>query len=100
MAVSQPSIRSEGWRVPPATQPSPPNSVGLRWSTWRRFDPSSSPSGDCLPEVYIREARKRVMVDNAFTRLDEHRKKSVSLTGQKRAGETNRGIKYGKSKQK
>jgi hypothetical protein len=28
----------------PATQPSPTNSVGLRWSTWRRFDPSSSPS--------------------------------------------------------
>lgn len=51
-------------------------------------------------EVYIREARKRVMVDNAFTRLDEHRKqKSVSLAGQKREGETNRGIKYGKSKQ-
>jgi len=28
----------------PATLPSPPNSAGLRWSTWRRFDPSSSPS--------------------------------------------------------
>ena len=51
-------------------------------------------------EVYIREARKRVMVDNAFTRLDEHRKqKSVSLTGQGREGETNRGINYRKSKQ-
>jgi hypothetical protein len=30
--------------APPATSPSPPNSVGLRWSTRRRFDPSSSPS--------------------------------------------------------
>jgi site-specific recombinase XerD len=33
-------------------------------------------------EIYIREARARVMVDNAFARLDEHRKhKSVSLSG-------------------
>ncbi len=44
MAVSRPSIRREGAGSAPATQPSPPNSVGLRWSTWRRFDPSSSPS--------------------------------------------------------
>jgi integrase len=40
-------------------------------------------------EIYIREARKRVMVDNAFTRLDEHRKRqSVSSSGPKLANET------------
>jgi hypothetical protein len=50
MAVSRPSIRREGAGSAPATQPSPPNSVGLRWSTWRRFDPSSSPSAS-LPKV-------------------------------------------------
>ncbi|WP_407062481.1 tyrosine-type recombinase/integrase [Bradyrhizobium sp. 44] len=41
-------------------------------------------------EIYIRGARKRIMIDNAFTRLDEHRKqKSVSLRGRKPAGGTN-----------
>ncbi|MFK4718907.1 site-specific recombinase XerD [Bradyrhizobium niftali] len=41
-------------------------------------------------EIYIREANKRVMVDNAFARLDEHRRKSVSLRGPKPDGETKR----------
>ncbi|MCP2207750.1 tyrosine-type recombinase/integrase [Bradyrhizobium diazoefficiens] len=41
-------------------------------------------------EIYIREANKRVMVDNAFARLDEHRRKSVSLRGPKPGGETKR----------
>ncbi|MHC2247855.1 tyrosine-type recombinase/integrase [Bradyrhizobium elkanii] len=42
-------------------------------------------------EIYIREANKRVMVDNAFARLDEHRKrKSVSLKGPKPGDETKR----------
>jgi hypothetical protein len=36
----------------PATLPSPSNSVGLRWSTWRRFDPSSSPSASLAEAVY------------------------------------------------
>jgi len=39
-------------------------------------------------EVYIREARKRVMVDNAFARLDERgKRKSVSLQGKKPGAE-------------
>jgi hypothetical protein len=43
-------------------------------------------------EIYIREARKRVMVDNAFTRLDEYRKRqSVSSSGPKSVGEAIRG---------
>lgn len=52
-------------------------------------------------EVYIREGRKRVMVDNAFTRLDEYRKqKNVSLTGHEWANETGRKNSHGKSKEK
>jgi site-specific recombinase XerD len=52
-------------------------------------------------EIYIREAQKRVMVDNAFARLDEHRKrKSVSVTGPKPLGETKRGKNLGKPKRK
>jgi hypothetical protein len=42
-------------------------------------------------EIYIRDANKRVMVDNAFARLDEHRKlQSVSLQGSELGSETNR----------
>lgn len=52
-------------------------------------------------EIYIREARRRVMVDNAFARLEEYQKrKSVSLAGRKSTGETNRRNDLGKSKQK
>ncbi|MDE5454022.1 tyrosine-type recombinase/integrase [Bradyrhizobium sp. CSA112] len=52
-------------------------------------------------EVYIREARKRVMVDNAFARLDEHRnRKSVSLGGLKSNDETKRRNTREKSKRK
>jgi site-specific recombinase XerD len=50
-------------------------------------------------EIYIREAQKRVMVDNAFARRDEHRtRKSVSLPGTKPDNETNRRKKIEKSK--
>jgi site-specific recombinase XerD len=48
-------------------------------------------------EIYIRQARKRVMVDNAFARLDEHRRKSVSLKGRKSGDETKRRNSDGKS---
>jgi site-specific recombinase XerD len=42
-------------------------------------------------EIYIRDANKRVMVDNAFARLDERRKlQSVSLQGPELGSETNR----------
>jgi site-specific recombinase XerD len=42
-------------------------------------------------EIYIRDANKRVMVDNAFARLDEHKKlKSVSPKRPKTGSETNR----------
>ncbi|WP_314963388.1 hypothetical protein [Bradyrhizobium cosmicum] len=42
-------------------------------------------------EIYIREANKRARVDNAFARLDEHRKrKTVSLKGSKPESETKR----------
>jgi integrase len=42
-------------------------------------------------EIYIRAARNRVMVDNAFTRLDEYRnRKSVSVLGSTKGDETNR----------
>lgn len=52
-------------------------------------------------EIYIREARKRVMVDNAFARLDEHRnRKSVSLSGPKAGSETKRRKTVEKSKPK
>ena len=52
-------------------------------------------------EIYIREARKRVMIDNAFARLDEHRtRKSVSLQGPEKDNETNRRKKVEKSKRK
>ena len=50
-------------------------------------------------EIYIREARKRVMVDNAFARLNEHRtRKSVSLPGTVNGNETNRKNTRDKSK--
>lgn len=52
-------------------------------------------------EIYIREARKRVMIDNAFARLDEHRnRKSVSLSRPKKGTETNRRKKIEKSRVK
>jgi integrase len=41
-------------------------------------------------EIYIRAARSRVMAENAFTRLDEHRaRKSVSSEKAERVAETN-----------
>jgi integrase len=50
-------------------------------------------------EIYIREARKRTMVANAFTRLEEYRnRKSVSVLGPKTSNETNRKNKRDKSK--
>jgi integrase len=50
-------------------------------------------------EIYIREARKRTMVANAFTRLEEYRnRKSVSVPGPKISNETNRKNKRDKSK--
>jgi len=61
--------------------------------------PSTTPLMPSLPSVatpagaaiYIREAQKRIMVDNAFARLDEHRaRKSVSLPGTKTDNETKR----------
>ncbi|MGY3443715.1 tyrosine-type recombinase/integrase [Bradyrhizobium sp. USDA 4473] len=52
-------------------------------------------------EIYIREARKRIMVDNAFARLDEHRnRKSVSLSGPAPNSETNRRKKLDDSERK
>jgi hypothetical protein len=43
-------------------------------------------------EIYIREAQKRVIPDNAFTRLDEYRaRKSVSVLGAKTGAKTKRG---------
>ncbi|MFT4115609.1 tyrosine-type recombinase/integrase [Bradyrhizobium sp.] len=45
-------------------------------------------------EIYIREAQKRVMAENAFARLDEYRaRKSVSVLKADKAHETNRGKK-------
>ena len=42
-------------------------------------------------EIYIREAQARVMVDNAFARLDQHRKrKSVSMPRTNQPTETKR----------
>jgi site-specific recombinase XerD len=42
-------------------------------------------------EIYIREAQKRKMVANAFTRLEEYRdRKSVSVSKAKKQNETNR----------
>jgi integrase len=52
-------------------------------------------------EIYIREAQKRTMVANAFTRLDEYRnRESVSLSGAKKQNETNRKKTRAKSKRK
>jgi site-specific recombinase XerD len=52
-------------------------------------------------EIYIREAQKRKMVANAFTRLDEYRqRKSVSVPGTKKPNETNRKKYREKSKPK
>lgn len=52
-------------------------------------------------EIYIREAQKRTMVDNAFARLDEHRaRKSVSLLGTKKGDETKTRKMVEKSKRK
>lgn len=43
-------------------------------------------------EIYIREAQKRVMAENAYTRLNEYRaRKSVSVLKAKTSHETNRG---------
>jgi site-specific recombinase XerD len=43
-------------------------------------------------EIYIREAQKRVMAENAYTRLDEYRaRKSVSVLKAETGDETNRG---------
>jgi integrase len=52
-------------------------------------------------EVYIREANKRTMVENVFTRLDEYRnRKSVSVSGAKGRTETKAGNNDGKSRGK
>jgi integrase len=52
-------------------------------------------------EIYIREAQKRKMVANAFTRLDEYRhRKSVSVPRTKKPNETNRKKYRAKSKPK
>ena len=52
-------------------------------------------------EVYIREANKRTMVENTFTRLDEYRnRKSVSVSGPNSKTETKTGNNDGKSKGK
>jgi integrase len=52
-------------------------------------------------EVYIREANKRTMVENVFTRLDDHRnRKSVSVSGTNSRTETKAGNNDGKSKGK
>jgi len=50
-------------------------------------------------EIYIREARKRTMVANAFTRLKDYRnRKSVSLSGTRTTNETKRKNNRDKSK--
>lgn len=52
-------------------------------------------------EIYIREAQKRKMVANAFTRLDEYRnRESVSVSRTKPATETKPAKSRAKSKQK
>jgi integrase len=52
-------------------------------------------------EIYIREANKRTMVENTFTRLDEYRnRKSVSVLGPNSTDETISGNNDGKSKGK
>jgi site-specific recombinase XerD len=52
-------------------------------------------------EIYIREARKRTMVENAFARLEEYRnRKSVSVPGPKKQDETNRKKSRAKSEPK
>jgi site-specific recombinase XerD len=52
-------------------------------------------------EIYIREAQKRKMVQNAFARLDEYRnRKSVSVSNPKTANETNREKSRAKTKPK
>jgi integrase len=52
-------------------------------------------------EIYIRQAQKRKMVANAFTRLDEYRnRESVSVPRTKKATETNRKKYHAKSKRK
>jgi integrase len=52
-------------------------------------------------EIYIREARKRTMVENAFTRLEEYRnRKTVSVPGLKKPNETKRKKVRAKSKPK
>jgi hypothetical protein len=57
--------------------------------------------GQQTAEIYIREARKRVMVDNAFARVDDYRnRKSVSVPGLKSSDETKSGKGRGKSKPK
>lgn len=49
-------------------------------------------------EVYIRQAQKKIMVGNAFARLDEYRnRKSVSANGPKNGTETKKGKSKGKS---
>jgi len=50
-------------------------------------------------EIYIRQARQRTMVANAFTRLEEYRnQKSVSVLGPRSTNETKRKINRDKSK--
>ncbi|MGY4411953.1 site-specific recombinase XerD [Bradyrhizobium sp. LB7.1] len=52
-------------------------------------------------EIYIREAQKRKMAANAFTRLDEYRnRESVSVPRTKKLTETNRKNSRAKSKRK
>jgi site-specific recombinase XerD len=52
-------------------------------------------------EIYIREAQKRKMVENAFARLDEYRiRKSVSVSRPKNANETKQGKTREKTKPK
>nr|WP_247368171.1 tyrosine-type recombinase/integrase [Bradyrhizobium sp. CW10] len=50
-------------------------------------------------EIYIRQARQRTMVANAFTRLEEYRnQKSVSILGPRTTNETKRKNNRDKSK--
>jgi integrase len=52
-------------------------------------------------EIYIRQARQRTMVANAFTRLEEYRnQKSVSVLGPRSSNETKRKNNRDKSKSK
>jgi integrase len=52
-------------------------------------------------EIYIREARKRTMVENAFIRMEEYQnRKSVSVLGPKKPSETNQRKTNAKSKKK